>query len=202
MDAHTSGLQAIDHTDRLRQWLEFSSEDFLQQVRTYTAGTDLNCFLNQKAYITICRGMGDKYDYYASWEEVTELTNFIFQKKMLGEEEEDEDWQGAGRLFLALCIIRTERNPDPERGFSLLEQFPDPRAVRQVTAAHYLGYALRCFNSGISDVGISMDDQSWLRCQSDQSLCPLYAKMFEGMTSEMYERQHDQVDEPTVGLLK
>ncbi|KAF9769403.1 hypothetical protein IL306_013180, partial [Fusarium sp. DS 682] len=180
MDAHTSGLQAIDHTDCLRQWLELSSEDFLQQVRTYTTGKDLNCFLDQKASITICRGMGDKYDYYASWEEVTELTNFIFQAKMFGEEEEEEeDWQGAGRLFLALCMIRTERKPDPEHGFSLLEQFTDPRAVRQVTAAHYLGYALRCFNSGFSDGGISMDGQAWLKCQKDQSICLLYAKMLE-----------------------
>ncbi|KAG7402702.1 hypothetical protein Forpe1208_v017030 [Fusarium oxysporum f. sp. rapae] len=201
MDAHTTGLQAIDHTDRLRQWLELSSGDFIWQVRTYTTGKDLNCFLDRKAYITICRGIGDNYDKYVSWEEVTELTNFIFQEKMFGEEEE-EDWQGAGRLFVALCFIRADRESDPEHSFSLLEQFIDPRAIRQVTAAHYLDYALRCFNAGLSFKGIRMGDQRWLKCIRDQWICPYFARIMEGAASKMYKQQHDQADETTGGPVK
>ena len=111
-------------------------------------------------------------------------------------EEEEKDWQGAGRLFVALCIIRTERKLDPERGFSFSE-LTDPRAVRRVSAAHYLGYALRCFNSGLRNRGINMNDKAWIRCQKNRPICPLYAKILEAADSEIHEQQHGQADEPS-----
>jgi hypothetical protein len=121
-------------------------------------------YLPQEANDILWTGIDPLYSSYEKWSKVVTLTNLLFGKH-IGFIKETPDWLRAGCLFARICIQQCQDLKTKE----LLPDKVITRGKEDILPTYpyvYLGYARRCFNSGLGDhrgVEISRDD--FRRCQ-------------------------------------
>jgi hypothetical protein len=123
-------------------------------------------YLSRDAYIRLGTGSDPIYSRFEDWGKVVDLTDSLFGKGVVNFDKRQPLWLHAGILFTDICIEQCKRQahqPLPEntrRGNDI---------ISPTGPYEYLGYARRCFNTGLceagSEEGVYISKEDWLACQ-------------------------------------
>lgn len=138
---------------------------------------------------TIYSGFDETNSWFGKWSEPVKVANALFGRAVF--DDCNEQWFGAGRLFIALCIYRATL--EQNRGEPFPTECVDGKTLWPVSATIYLGFARRCFNSGLSwPTGVRISLQEWKTCQSDLGFCISRAKKMEVEAFKHYEEKKSE----------
>jgi hypothetical protein len=130
-------------------------------------------YLPRKAQGKLGAGRDALYSRYANWSEVVILTSSLFGKN-IGFTEDTPDWLRAGCLFARICIQQCQNLSTKE----LPGNITRGETIVGPTYPHeYLGYARRCFNSGLAQAnsyaGVEISRDDWSSCQGKMCIYPI-----------------------------
>lgn len=149
-------------------------------------------YLSHDAFITLGTGSDPIYSRFENWDTTFRLIKSILPSQPIKIQKAQPSWSFAGALFAEICI----RLCKEFEGKAVLEL---PEAIRRgsdfVSPNYphlYLGYARRCFNSGLLEAGshacVSIDSEDWMNIQTtysypirngDWSLCQSIAERIQ-----------------------
>ncbi|KAI5456104.1 hypothetical protein BGZ63DRAFT_496627 [Mariannaea sp. PMI_226] len=140
-------------------------------------------FTDKDAYIKIGLGSDEAYSRFGKWSEVVKVVDALFKREVF--DKQRPQWLEAGCLFISLCIYRAtlERKlGEPFRNVWMGGEILSP-----VRAVDYLGFARRCFNSGLPyPVCVRIPLEKWMNCQSDLGVCVSQAERLKTSALELY----------------